>query len=95
MDQIVKIAVCNRKTNLKYKNQEHPWSYLKERNRTPVRTSETVEEYHKANKEQRDAAKDQGGFVGGWLKDGRRIAQKPPPPSSRFSPPRRPPTGRR
>lgn len=75
MDQIVKIAVCNRKTNLKYKNQEHPWSYLKERNRTPVRTSETAEEYQKANKEQRDAAKDQGGFVGGWLKDGRRIAQ--------------------
>ena len=45
MDQIVKIAVCNRKTNLKYKNQEHPWSYLKERNRTPIRTSETAEEY--------------------------------------------------
>ena len=75
MDQIVKIAVCNRKTNLKYKNQEHPWSYLKERNRTPIRTSETAEEYQKASKEQRDAAKDQGGFVGGWLKDGRRIAQ--------------------
>ncbi len=75
MDQIVKIAVCNRKTNLKYKNQEHSWSYLKERNRTPVRTSETTEEYQKASKEQRDAAKDQGGFVGGWLKDGRRIAQ--------------------
>ena len=75
MDQTVKIAVCNRKSNLKYKNQEHPWSYLKERNRTPVRTSETAEEYQKASKEQRDAAKDHGGFVGGWLSDGRRIAQ--------------------
>jgi predicted P-loop ATPase len=75
MDQTVKIAVCNRKTNLKYKNQEHPWSYLKERNRIPVRTSETAEEYQKASKEQREAAKDQGGFVGGWLKDGRRLVQ--------------------
>jgi len=75
MDQTVKIAVCNRKTNLKYKNQEQPWSYLKERNRTPVRTTETAEEYQKASKEQRDAAKDQGGFVGGWLRDGRRLVQ--------------------
>jgi len=74
MDQTVKIAVCNRRTNLKYKNQEQPWSYLKERNRTPIRTSETVEEYKKADKKQRDAAKDHGGFVGGWLKDGRRLA---------------------
>jgi hypothetical protein len=72
MDQTVKIAVCNRRTNLKYKNQEQPWSYLKERNRTPIRTSETAEEYKKADKKQRDAAKDHGGFVGGWLKDGRR-----------------------
>lgn len=75
MDQTVKIAVCNRKTNLKYKNQEQPWSYLKERNRTPIRTSETAEEYKRASKKQRDAAKDQGGFVGGWLKDGRRLVQ--------------------
>ena len=74
MDQTVKIAVCNRKTNLKYKNQEQPWSYLKERNRTPIRTSETAEEYKRASKNQRDAAKDHGGFVGGWLKDGRRLA---------------------
>lgn len=74
MDQTVKIAVCNRRTNLKYKNQEQPWSYLKERNRTPIRTSETAEEYKKADKKQRDAAKDHGGFVGGWLKDGRRLA---------------------
>ena len=75
MDQTVKIAVCNRKTNLKYKNQEQPWSYLKERNRTPVRTTETAEEYQKSSKEQRDAAKDQGGVVGGWLRDGRRLVQ--------------------
>lgn len=66
----VKISVCNHKTDKKYKNQERPWSYLKERNRNPVRTSETAEEYPKLSKAQRDAAKDHGGFVGGWLKGG-------------------------
>ncbi|CUH96378.1 hypothetical protein P22_2468 [Propionispora sp. 2/2-37] len=70
MDYLVKISVCNRKTDKKYKNQERPWRYLKERNRSPVRTSETAEEYPKLPKAERDAAKDHGGFVGGWLKGG-------------------------
>ena len=66
----VKISVCNRKTDKKYKNQEHEWSYIKDRNRTPIRTSETAEEYPKLPKAKRDAAKDVGGFLGGWLKGG-------------------------
>ena len=66
----VKIAVCNRRTDKKYKNQEHDWQYLKDRNRHPIRTTETAQEYPKLPKTQRDAAKDQGGFLGGWLKDG-------------------------
>ncbi|MGL5972277.1 MAG: hypothetical protein ACRCZK_00865 [Oscillospiraceae bacterium] len=66
----VKIAVCNRKTDRKYKNQEHDWSYIIERNRTPLRTSETAEEYPKLPKKERDTLKDNGGFVGGWLKGG-------------------------
>ena len=24
----VKISVCNRRTDKKYKNQEHPWEYI-------------------------------------------------------------------
>lgn len=70
MPQLIKIAVCNRKTDRKYKNQEHPWEYIVSRNRTPIRTTETAEEYPKLPKEQRDAVKDHGGFVGGWLKGG-------------------------
>ena len=70
MERTVKISVCNRKTDKKYKNQERPWSYLKDRNRNPIMTSETAEEYPKLPKTQRDAAKDQGGFVGGWLSGG-------------------------
>lgn len=66
----IKISVCNRKTDRKYKNQEHPWEYIVSRNCTPIRTTETAKEYPKLPKEQRDAAKDHGGFVGGWLKGG-------------------------
>lgn len=66
----VKVAVCNKKTDKKYKNQEQDWSYLVSRNRSPVRTTETAEEYPKLPKAQRDTLKDIGGFVGGWLKGG-------------------------
>lgn len=66
----VKIAICNKKTDKKYKNQEYEWDYLVDRNRNPVKTSETAEEYPKMSKMQRDNAKDTGGFVGGWLKGG-------------------------
>jgi predicted P-loop ATPase len=72
MQEVIKISVCNSKTDKKYKNQEHPWEYIAGRNRNPLRTTETAEEYPKLSKEQRDAAKDHGGFVGGWLKDGSR-----------------------
>ena len=37
-----------------------------------IRTSETVEEYPKLPKAERDKVKDKGGFVGGHLKDNRR-----------------------
>lgn len=69
-DPVLKISVCDRRTNARYKNQERNWSWIKERNRRPIRTSETVEEYPKLPKERRDELKDQGGFVGGWLKSG-------------------------
>ena len=37
-----------------------------------IRTTETVEEYPKLKKDDRDRAKDKGGFVGGYLKGNRR-----------------------
>lgn len=66
----VKVSICNRRTDKKYKNQEVEWDYIKQRNRTPIRTSETAEEYPKLSKNQRGDIKDIGGFVGGWLKGG-------------------------
>ena len=44
-DPVLKISVCDRRNNTKYKNQERNWSWIKERNRRPIRTSETVAEY--------------------------------------------------
>ena len=70
MNVICKVSLCNRRTNSRYRNQEKPWTWLKDRNRVPVRTTETAEEYPKLSKEERDALKDQGGFVGGWLREG-------------------------
>ena len=67
---VLKISVCNRRTDRKYKNVEQPWVAIKDRNRVPVRTTETVKEYPQLSKEHRDALKDQGGFVGGWLREG-------------------------
>ena len=44
---LVKISVCNRRTDKKYKNKELEWAYITDRNRNPIRTSETAEEYPK------------------------------------------------
>ena len=66
----MKIAVCNRNTEKRYKNKEMSLEDIKERNPHPIRTSEIMEEYPKLPKAQRDIAKDQGGFVGGWLRGG-------------------------
>ena len=66
----VKIAVCNHRTDKKYKNQELDWDYLVDRNKHPLRTSETAEEYPKMTKDQRSNLKDIGGVVGGWLRGG-------------------------
>lgn len=55
-----------------WSNKTITFSELCDRLATTVRTPETVEEYPRLPKKDRDRAKDKGGFVGGWLKDGRR-----------------------
>lgn len=66
----IKVAICNRKTDKTYKNMEMTWGDIKERNSHPIRTSETIQEYPKLPRPRRDQLKDQGGFVGGWLREG-------------------------
>lgn len=55
-----------------WNNSTIEWSALCSRLETTVRTKETVAEYQSMTKAERTAAKDKGGFVGGFLKDGRR-----------------------
>ncbi len=57
---------------VKWSNKVISLDDLAERLKTPIRTSETVSEYARMKKADRDRAKDRGGFVGGQLKGGRR-----------------------
>lgn len=66
------IAYGNSRQAKKWVNKTVKFDDLKERLKTPIRTTESAEEYAKMSKAQRDAAKDHGGFVAGVLKGGRR-----------------------
>ncbi len=70
MDDVIRVSLCDRRTNRRYKNQEKTWAWIADRNRKPIRTTETVAEYPRLSKERREEAKDHGGFVGGWLREG-------------------------
>lgn len=60
---------CRAKT---WSNKTTTFDNLCERLKTNVRTTETVQEYPKLPKAERDRAKDKGGYVGGKLKGNRR-----------------------
>ena len=69
---VMKIAVGNSRMDKKWKNTEISWEDFCSRVKTTQKTTETVEEYRKLKKGQQDNIKDVGGFVGGYLKEGRR-----------------------
>lgn len=66
------IAYGNSRQAKKWSNKTVKFDDLKKRLQTTMYTTESVEEYKKMSKAQRDAAKDRGGFVAGVLKGGRR-----------------------
>lgn len=66
------IAYGNSCTAKKWSNKTISFDGLCERLEKTIRTTETVEEYQKMKRADREAAKDKGGFVGGQLKGGRR-----------------------
>lgn len=66
------IAIAQSKLAKTWKNTEATWGDFCQRLREPIRTAETVAEYRKFSKARRDSAKDVGGYVFGYLKDGRR-----------------------
>ena len=71
MDSIkFKLAVANSRTQKVWKNTEMSWGELIAKLENPIRTNETAAEYKAMAKKDKDALKDVGGFVGGYLKDG-------------------------
>lgn len=66
------IAYGNSRQAKKWSNKTVKFDDLKKRLQSTMYTTESVEEYKKMSKAQRDAAKDHGGFVAGVLKGGRR-----------------------
>ncbi|MCR5811568.1 MAG: DUF3987 domain-containing protein [Lachnospiraceae bacterium] len=67
-----RIACAGSRKAARWANQKTTWPDLCEKLRKTAYTSETVEEYWAMSKDERDAAKDKGGFVGGYLAGGRR-----------------------
>jgi len=65
----LKIALGNSRQAKFWSNKTMPFEDICERLKTPIRTTETVEEYAKLPKPKRDEIKDKGGFVGGHLRD--------------------------
>jgi len=53
-------------------NNKVSWRQLVEKLSETVRTPETYKEYSEASKERQSEIKDRGGFVGGYLNDGKR-----------------------
>lgn len=68
------IATGTNRLTKKWKNQSLDWDAFLSRLARPTRTQETTAEYAKLPKSERDKIKDVGGFVGGYLKQGRRKA---------------------
>ncbi len=71
-DQRIDIAVGASKNSTKWKNQKWTWDKLAKKLCSERRTTESIKEYLKYAKEDKDAVKDVGGFVGGYLLNGRR-----------------------
>ena len=68
----MRIAIGKSRMACKWKNEDWSWEQLVERCSQTLRTKETVAEYKKLTRGQRDEIKDVGGFVGGFLTGGRR-----------------------
>ena len=66
------IAIGRSRKATQWQNREMLWSDLVARLSTTTRIRETAAEYAQLSKGDRDAIKDVGGFVGGYLKNGRR-----------------------
>ena len=70
----MKIAVAGSRLSRKWKTEEWYWDQLVDRLREPARTGETMAEYQAMTRDEKTMKKDVGGFVGGAIMGGRRVA---------------------
>ena len=71
-DRKLLIAVGRSRKAVSWQNKEYRWSELLDKLSSTTRTRETVAEFARLPKAERDTIKDIGGFVGGYLKNGKR-----------------------
>ena len=71
-DRKLLIAVGRSRKAVSWQNKEYRWSELLDKLASTTRTRETVAEFARLPKAERDTIKDIGGFVGGYLKNGKR-----------------------
>lgn len=73
-DKELRISTAGNRFSKSWQGQTLMWSEFCDRLRTPVRSTETLQEYLGYKKARQDDLKDVGGFVGGTLSGGRRKA---------------------
>ena len=66
------IAIGNSRRDRIFKNVDISWEQFLKKVSNTIRTVETVEEYRRMSKSNKDNIKDVGGFIGGKLIDGKR-----------------------
>lgn len=71
-DGKVEIAEGRSASSKKWKNKTLPWSEFVHRLSNATKTNETFKEYMAANKAEQLTIKDVGGYVGGYLRNGKR-----------------------
>lgn len=72
-DRDITVSVAGSSKSMVWTASTFRWSDFLERLKTPVRSSETYQQYLSMSKAQQDALKNVGGFVGGTFKGSRRL----------------------
>lgn len=66
------ISIGGGRKEINWKNREWTWSQFLNKIKETQRTQETMSEFRKLSKSRQDEIKDVGGFVGGYINNGRR-----------------------
>lgn len=71
-DRQIYIATATNRVSTKWRNKKTTWRALVQKCSQTTKTPETLAEYKAMSKSQQSDRKDVGGFVGGYLKEGKR-----------------------